>query len=147
MALTTTSSKKIGRYIPKTGWPDFDAMIQMSLDKPVMAMKAKAKIWAARTLDEWKKNVPVDTGNLRDPIDIDDHLDNDGYIIVGVNEQKLIGPKRLRSGGGRYGAVRYIPPYNYVPAAEKNTKDISLRFFVEKVWFEIARQKAEELFK
>lgn len=121
-------------------------MLDLALEKPVALMEIKAKMWAEETLKEWKKNVPVDTGNLKDSIEIDNHL-KDGYIIVGVNEQKLIGPKKLRSGGGRYGAVRNIPPYNYVPAAEKNAKDVRLRFFVEKIWFEIARQKAEEFFR
>ena len=146
MAITSSVSKKIGRFIPKTGWKDFDAMLNLALDKPMALMEIKAKMWAEETLKEWKKNVPVDTGNLRDSIEIDNHL-KDGYIIVGVNEQKLIGPKKLRSGGSKIGAVRNIPPYNYVPAAEKNAKDVSLRFFVEKIWFEIARQKAEEFFR
>ena len=148
MAVKTAQYKKVGDFIPKTGWKDFDAMLQASVTKPVMAMSAKAKIWAGRVQDDWKEKVPVDTGNLRDSIDIEDHLD-EGYILVGVNENKLLGPKTLRSTkvGKWGGVVRHIPPYNYVPAAEKNAKDVKLRFFVEKIWFEMARQRAEELFK
>lgn len=143
MAYTSKSKINLGKYTPGSGWKDFDEALTLTMGKSMAFMEFNAKRWAKQTIEELKKNVPVDTGNLRDSIEIEDKLNTEGYIIVGVNEQKLIGPKKVGSGS----FARRIPAFNYVPFAEKNARDTSLRFFVERIWFEIAKQKAEEIFR
>lgn len=171
---TNYSAKKPYKFFrgqvlnPKTNtWEDFESTLVYVVQQAQADAIDRARDWAETVYKKIKKKTPVDTGNLQDSIEISDHLDSDGYIIVGVNEQKLIGPKYLRSKKSfvrddprlslyeRFidkdytpkGRVRYIPPYNYVPMAEKRTQDDNLRFFVTRVWFAIAQHELRQRFK
>lgn len=158
-----------GKYVnTKTGWEGFDAFVEMAVDKLAKDFEDKAVEWAEKTCADWQENVPVDTGNLRESITIDDTA-MPKSITVGVDEIKLTNNyqgKRLPSIQSFYekeinegtwfkpiikvtktGYSRKIPKYNYVPGAEKNAKDLRLRYFVERIWFEKAKQNLREMSK
>lgn len=174
----------------KSGFTGLDQYIKAFVDMNVEGMAEKASRWADETLQDFKNNVPVDTGNLRNSLDI--RVDGNG-ISVGVNQDKLIGPKKMRSlkddaprltkqnfetmkrnltrgltsvkrykariaaleGNPalfRIGKMRYIPPYNYVPFAEKNTRQTGLSGavltnFTTTIWRELAKANAREIFR
>lgn len=181
----------------KTGWTGLDNYTKAFFDKAVKGMSKKGAEWAERTLADFKANVPVDTGNLRNSLDIQVA---DNGVSVGVNLAKLIGPKKLRStkaiaprltqkkhntlvqnlqnrlyANGRtlsamerftnartaldnnpaaytVGQLRTIPPYNYVPYAERNTRQVGaegvvLTNFTKTIWRELAKRNAREIFR
>lgn len=81
------------------------------------SLERKADKWAAETLAEFRNSVPVDTGNLRDSLDITNRVVNksSGYvsITVGVDEEKILPPPtRMRR---RNGKMRTMPDYDYSP--------------------------------
>lgn len=181
----------------KTGWTGLDNYTKAFFDKAVKGMSKKGAEWAEKTLADFKANVPVDTGNLQNSLDIQVA---DNGISVGVNLAKLVGPKKLRSkkavaprltqqkhktlvqnlqnrlyAKGRtasaiqrftsaraaldsnpaaytVGQLRNIPPYNYVPYAEKNTQQVGaegviLTNFTKTIWRELAKRNAREIFR
>lgn len=150
---TTRRSYNLGKWVRKprledSGWEGFDIALEMALDKAVNSVKKDARKWATNVKEYWTKNVPVDTGNLRDSIEIDDHLNDDSpYILVGVNEEKLKGPKYKRSTLSKKAVYRRIPPYNYVPYAEENARNEDLKFFVKRLWLTYAEKEAGRIFK
>ena len=72
MAYTSKSKINLGKYTPGSGWKDFDEALTLTMGKSMAFMEFNARRWAKQTLEELKKNVPVDTGNLRDSIEIED---------------------------------------------------------------------------
>lgn len=80
-------------------------------------LERKADKWAIETLAEFRNAVPVDTGNLRDSLDITSRIVNkaSGYIsvTVGVDEDKILPPPvHMRR---RNGKMRVMPDYDYSP--------------------------------
>lgn len=83
----------------------------------ISTLERKADKWALETLAEFRNAVPVDTGNLRDSLDITDRIVNkaSGYVsvTVGVDEDKILPPPtRMRR---RNGKMRTMPDYDYSP--------------------------------
>lgn len=81
------------------------------------SLERKADKWALETLAEFRNSVPVDTGNLRDSLDITNRIVNksSGYVsvTVGVDEEKILPPPtRMRR---RNGKMRTMPDYDYSP--------------------------------
>ena len=81
------------------------------------ALERKADKWALETLAEFRNAVPVDTGNLRDSLDITsrfvDKSSGKISITVGVDEDKILPPPaRMRR---RNGKMRTMPDYDYSP--------------------------------
>lgn len=81
------------------------------------ALERKADKWALETLAEFRNAVPVDTGNLRDSLDITSRFVDKSSgrisITVGVDEDKILPPPaRMRR---RNGKMRTMPDYDYSP--------------------------------
>lgn len=139
----------------KTGWPEFDRLAGAIFDTACSKLLNACSEWAEECYDAFKNKVPVDTGNLKNAIDIDDS----GWpysIGVGVNESKLLGPKTLQSTIAftpkrGVGKKRHIPARNYVldsdekgTPLEERTRDITLRMFVSVIWAEQAKLAANK---
>lgn len=80
-------------------------------------LERKADKWALETLAEFRNAVPVDTGNLRDSLDVTNRVVNKASgrvsITVGVDEDKILPPPtRMRR---RNGKMRTMPDYDYSP--------------------------------
>lgn len=87
------------------------------VDSLMASLEKKADDWAIETLAEFRHSVPVDTGNLRDSLDITNRIVNksSGYvsITVGVDEDKILPPPdRMRRANGK---MRTMPNYDYSP--------------------------------
>lgn len=83
----------------------------------ISALERKADKWALETLAEFRNAVPVDTGNLRDSLDITSRFVDKSSgrisITVGVDEDKILPPPaRMRR---RNGKMRTMPDYDYSP--------------------------------
>ena len=83
----------------------------------IATLERKADKWAIETLAEFRNAVPVDTGNLRDSLDITNRIVNKSSgqisITVGVDEDKILPPpSRMRR---RNGKMRTMPDYDYSP--------------------------------
>lgn len=160
--------------IRSAGWTQLDRTIKMVVIDIDTTLREKTRQWARETLAEMRAVTPVDSGNLRDSLDIltknalsninatVDVVDRKGPIQarVGINEAKLLPPptykdstKRFTS--GKYGPVRpvkvRIPPYNYAPLADTVIKVYHDEGypgydFLEK-WQEIALNNLERIFK
>lgn len=83
----------------------------------ISALERKADKWAAETLAEFKSAVPVDTGNLRNSLDITNRSVNKSSgritVTVGVDEKKILPPPTYMR--RRNGKMRLMPDYDYSP--------------------------------
>lgn len=78
-------------------------------------LQKKADMWAKETVAEFKAAVPVDTGKLKNSIDILGFTVSKSSITatVGVDKNKISGPPyRMRRANGR---MRTMPHYDYSP--------------------------------
>ena len=109
-----TSSR---HYKPRQISPSVETVGKRMVTSLIADLERKADKWALETLAEFRNAVPVDTGNLRDSLDVTNRIVNKASgrvsITVGVDEDKILPPPtRMRR---RNGKMRTMPDYDYSP--------------------------------
>ena len=139
-----------------TGFEVLDLEIAKAFSNAVKDAKKRMRKWAKDLEKDMKEKTPVHTGNIQESIVIKDEIDDDDTIMkisVGVDEDKLIGPKtlpvvkRYRKGnqyeyeqGGQL--VSDIPGFDYIGEAEQRTRKLSM--FASKIWEELDNKNARK---
>lgn len=113
----SSSSEETSHYQARQINEGAETMGKRMFNSLISTLERKADKWALETLAEFRNSVPVDTGNLRDSLDITNRIVNkaSGYvsITVGVDEDKILPPPtRMRR---RNGKMRTMPDYDYSP--------------------------------
>ena len=113
----SSSSGRTSHYKATQVSDNTKTMGKQMLNSLLSALERKADKWAIETLAEFRNAVPVDTGNLRDSLDITSRIVNKSSgqisITVGVDEDKILPPPaRMRR---RNGKMRTMPDYDYSP--------------------------------
>ena len=113
----TSSTANSSHYKPKQISTRTETMGKQMLASLMADLERKADKWALETLAEFRNAVPVDTGNLRDSLDITNRIVNKSSgqitVTVGVDEDKILPPPaRMRR---RNGKMRTMPDYDYSP--------------------------------
>jgi len=104
-------------YTPRNTSNEVGTMGAKMFNSLMANLERKADKWALETLAEFRNSVPVDTGNLRDSLDITRRIVNKSSgrisITVGVDEDKILPPPvHMRR---RNGKMRTMPDYDYSP--------------------------------
>lgn len=114
---TYSSTRESHHYQPRQISESTGTMGAKMVNSLMATLERKADKWAIETLAEFRNAVPVDTGNLRDSLDITSRIVNKSSgqisITVGVDEDKILPPPfRMRR---RNGKMRTMPDYDYSP--------------------------------
>ena len=113
----TSSTTSSSHYKPRQISPSVETAGKQMVTSLIADLERKADKWALETLAEFRNAVPVDTGNLRDSLDVTNRVVNKASgrvsITVGVDEDKILPPPtRMRR---RNGKMRTMPDYDYSP--------------------------------
>lgn len=113
----TSSTTSSSHYKPRQINPSTETLGKRMVTSLIADLERKADKWALETLAEFRNVVPVDTGNLRDSLDITNRIVNKASgrvsITVGVDEEKILPPPvHMRR---RNGKMRTMPDYDYSP--------------------------------